>query len=612
MNLTFSARIDGTEIPCEIGSDTALSAPVLCFSLMAAPRVISGGTLIHRLAGFAEVLLPDIPAGGTHRVVLAYQNPDFRPRNRVWLPLGAYLRVGAACHSLPPGTPKGVLPGPAPKSESLPASTLPLIPAPQNWTSQPGSLAFSGLASNDPAFDYVHTLSERLRFRPFRDVSGPPITLITDANLPEAGYRLTIAPTGITIASAAALGLHYSAITLLSLRETTGGQLPCGTITDAPRFGYRGQMLDCARHFFAVPTILRLLDLMALLKLNRFHWHVADDEAFRLEIDTAPALWQQTAFRGEGCLLPGLFGGGIRAGGSYSKADVALILKRAAELQIEVLPEIEIPAHSFAMIKTQPGLRDPGDNGEERSVQGYLDNIVNPAMPATWALLEPLVLEIAAMFPMRALHLGCDEAPHGAWSGSPAVAALRAREGLENSDDVQGWMMARLAAKLVENGIRPAAWEEAAKGANGGIGNGALLFSWTGQGPGVEAARRGYDVVMCPAQNAYFDLAHTPDPNDWGATWAGTVSLEKTVDWDPIPKGAEDIAARVAGVQSCLWGEIVTEDDQMEPLVAPRILGIATKAWEPTGTTTGPVLRSLATLYAPLFAAMGWQHHSGA
>jgi hexosaminidase len=173
-------------------------------------------------------------------------------------------------------------------------------------------------------------------------------------------------------------------------------------------------------------------------------------------------------------------------------------------------------------------------------------------------------------------------------------------------------MMARLAAKLVENGIRPAAWEEAAKGANGGIGNGALLFSWTGQGPGVEAARRGYDVVMCPAQNAYFDLAHTPDPNDWGATWAGTVSLEKTVDWDPIPKGAEDIAARVAGVQSCFWGEIVTEDGQMEPLVAPRILGIATKAWEPMGTTTGPVLRSLATLYAPLFAAMGWQHHSGA
>ena len=314
----------------------------------------------------------------------------------------------------------------------------------------------------------------------------------------------------------------------------------------------------------------------------------------------------------EGCLLPGLFGGGIRAGGTYSKADVALILKRAAELQIEVLPEIEIPAHSFAMIKTQPGLRDPGDNGEERSVQGYLDNIVNPAMPATWALLEPLVLEIAAMFPMRALHLGCDEAPHGAWSGSPAVAALKAREGLESSDDVQGWMMARLAAKLVENGIRPAAWEEAAKGANGGIGNGALLFSWTGQGPGVEAARRGYDVVMCPAQNAYFDLAHTPDPNDWGATWAGTVSLEKTVDWDPIPKGAEDIAARVAGVQSCFWGEIVTEDGQMEPLVAPRILGIATKAWEPMGTTTGPVLRSLATLYAPLFAAMGWQHHSGA
>ena len=118
---------------------------------------------------------------------------------------------------------------------------------------------------------------------------------------------------------------------------------------------------------------------MALLKLNRFHWHFADDEAFRLEVDSQPLLWQRTAFRGEGELVPGVFGGGIRAGGSYSKADVARVLARAAALQIEVLPEIEVPAHSHAMIRAIPGLRDPGDNGEEVSVQGYLDNIVNPA-----------------------------------------------------------------------------------------------------------------------------------------------------------------------------------------------------------------------------------------
>ena len=610
--LTFSARIDGTEIHCDIGSDTALSAPIFCFSLMAAPRVISGGTLVHRLAGFAEVLLPDIAAGFNHRVVLAYDSPGFQPRNRAWLPLGAYLRVGKTCLPLPPGTPLGVLPGPEPLAPPLPADTLPLIPAPQSWVPSGGMVNVTGFACTDAGLDGVAALAARLNFAPFTDPNGLAVTILTDATLPDEGYRLTLAATGATLTAATATGLHNAAITLLSLRQTTGGQIPCGVIIDAPRFGYRGQHLDCVRHFFGVDSILRLLDLMALLKMNRFHWHLADDEAFRLQVTTAPALWQRTAFRGEGCLLPGVFGGGIRAGGSYAPADVARILARAGDLQIQVLPEIEVPAHSHAMIKALPGLRDPGDNGEETSVQGYLDNIVNPALPATWALLEPLVLEVAAMFPMGMLHLGCDEAPHGAWAGSPAVKALMAAEGLHSSDDVQGWMMARLAAMLVAKGIRPAAWEEAAKGANGGVGNGALLFSWTGQGPGVEAARRGHDVVMCPAQNAYFDLAHTPDPGDWGATWAGILPLEKTVDWDPVPNGAEDIAPRIAGVQGCFWGEVATDDRQMEPLIAPRILGIATKAWERQGTTSGPALRALAALYAPLFDQMGWQRHIGA
>ncbi len=612
MDLTFTSRIQGTEIHCEIGSNQPISAPTFCFSLMAAPKVISGGTLISRTAGLAEVLLPDVAAGTAHQIVLAYENPDFGPRNRAWLPLGCYLKIGKTCFALPPGTPLGVLPAPPQRAEPLPPATLPLIPAPKEWSPLVGVLEFATLNSIDARLDGVDALAQRSNFAPIRDVFGTELTLRDDQTLPPESYRLTIAPDGIAIDFHDTAGLHYAAITLLTLRETTGGQLPCGVITDSARFGYRGQHLDCARHFFAVPTILRLLDLMALLKLNRFHWHIADDEAFRLQVKTAPALWQQTAFRGEGCLMPGVFGGGIRSGGSYCAADVAAILARAAELHIQVLPEIEVPAHSFAMIKAIPGLRDPGDNGEERSVQGYLDNIVNPAMPATWALLEPLLLEIAAMFPMGTLHLGCDEAPHGAWSGSPAVAALKQREGLNTSDDVQGWMMARLAAMLVAKGIRPAAWEEAAKGANGGIGNGALLFSWTGQGPGIEAARRGHDVVMCPAQNTYFDLAHTPDPGDWGATWAGTVSLEKTVGWDPVSKDAADIAPRIAGIQSCFWGEIVTDDAQMEPLVAPRILGIATKAWEPRGTTSGPTLRALANLYAPLFDRMGWQHHNGA
>ena len=611
MSLTFAARIDGHRIRCEIGTDRPLPAPVFCFSLMAAPAVVSGGVLVRRVAGYAEVALPDLAAGAVHELVLEHADPRYLARNRAWLPLGAYLRVGRDCLPLPPGSDLGLREGAGPDAPKLDADRLPLVPQPTDWRASGGTLGFAALAPL-AGLEGLADLAERSGFDPIIAPGGLTLAVTQDAALGAEGYRLTIAPSGLSVGVGGATGLHYAGVTLLTLRETCGGQLPCGVITDTPRFGWRGQHLDCARHFFGVDFILRLLDLMALLKLNRFHWHLSDDEAFRLEVESQPRLWQRTAFRGEGELVPGVFGGGIRAGGSYSKAEVARVLARAKALKIEVLPEIEVPAHSHGTVKALPGLRDPGDNGEEASVQGYIDNIVNPAMPATWEVLRPLTEEVAALFPFGMIHLGADEAPHGAWDGSPAVAALKAHEGLVTSDDMQGWMLAKLASGLVAKGWRVAAWEEAAKGVQGGIGNGALLFSWTGQGPGVEAARRGHDVVMCPAQSAYFDLAHTDHPDDWGAAWAGFVPLEKTVEWDPVPKGAEDIAPRIAGVQACFWGEFTTEDWQAEGMIAPRILGIATKGWEPAGRTDGAAIRALAGAYGPLFDRIGWRRYRGA
>ncbi len=611
MTLTFATRIEGRQIRCHVGSDRALAAPTLCFSLMAAPKVISGGTIVRRVAGYAEVALPDLVPGKPHEVVLEHVVKEFGPRNRAWLPLGAYLRVGRECLPLPPGNDLGLREVDGPPAPALAAGTLPLVPQPAEWRPSGGTLEVLAVAPV-AGLEGVVGLAERLGLAAILAQGGQALSVTGDAALGPEGYRLTIAPTGLSVAIGGPAGLHHAGITLLTLRDTCNGQLPCGVITDTPRFGWRGQHLDCARHFFGLDFILRLLDLMALLKLNRFHWHLSDDEAFRLEVEIQPLLWQRTAFRGEGELVPGVFGGGIRAGGSYSSADVARVLARAKALKIEVMPEIEVPAHSHAMVKAVPGLRDPGDNGEEVSVQGYLDNIVNPAQPATWDLLVPLAREVAGMFPFGMLHLGADEAPHGAWGGSPGVAALKAREGLETSDDVQGWMLAKLARTLVADGVQVAAWEEAAKGVQGGIGNAALLFSWTGQGPGVDAARRGHQVVMCPAQNAYFDLAHSADPDDWGAAWAGFVPLEKTVAWDPVPKGAEDIAPQIAGIEACFWGEFTTEDWQAEGMIAPRILGIATKAWEPAGRTDGRTLRALAGVYGPLFDRIGWRRFGGA
>ncbi|MES2145169.1 MAG: beta-N-acetylhexosaminidase [Pseudomonadota bacterium] len=607
MTLTFSARIEGREIACEIGSDENLAAPVFCFSLMAAPRVVSGGTMVRRVAGYGEVQLPDLNAGEVAHVRLAHENPDYAPRNRAWLPLGAYLRVRNKTMPLPPLA-LGI--GPADDApESPPFDGLRLIPQPTGWRPSGGTLTAIGFAGDRKALGPVARLAARLGLPPFLTASGAPVAIETDPSLPAEAYVLILEATSITLRAAGPAGIFAAGITLLNLRETYGEKLPCGTITDAPRFGYRGQHLDCARHFFQIATIRRLLDVMALFKLNRFHWHFADDEAFRLQVDCAPDLWRLTAFRGEGLPVPGVFGGGIRAGGSYSRADVAALIAHAIDLHIEILPEIEVPAHSYCINAVIPGLTDQSDPLPEVSIQGYPRNILNPAKPETWALLEPLTTEVASLFPIGILHLGCDELPPAAWDQSPAASALKSREGLQGRDDLQGWTMARLAGRLTAQGIRPAAWEEAAKGAQGGIGHNALLFSWTGQGPGVAAARMGHDVVMCPAQHTYLDMAHTADPDDWGAAWAGFIALEDTVSWKPIPKGAEDIAQRVVGVQGCFWGEFTTEDAQMEPMLAPRILGLANKAWDVNDSVDGVGLRALAGHYAPVFDRIGWARY---
>ena len=343
---------------------------------------------------------------------------------------------------------------------------------------------------------------------------------------------------------------------------------------------------------------------MALLKLNRFHWHFADDEAFRLHLDSLPEL-AQSHWRGEGELLPGVFGGGIRSGGGYSRADAARVIAHAKALNIEVMPEIEVPAHALALARIWPDTRDPQDSGNEASVQGYPANVMNPARDESWRIWSAMAREVGEIFPFDVLHLGGDELPEATWMGSPAARDLMSREGLATTQDLQGWTMHRLAAEVAAQGKTPAAWEEAAKGRQG-IENGALLFSWTGQGPGLDAARAGYDVVMTPGQKVYLDMAQTADPDDWGATWAAIIGLEDTIDWDPVPDDEPEIEARIRGVQGTFWSEFTTRDAEMEPMLAPRILGVATMGWQARGTPDPEVLRGLAHAYAPVFAAMGW------
>ncbi len=610
MSYRLSSVIEnGKTLRCEIattGSETHKN-PVLCFSLQAPATILSGGKKIEGLGGFTAVVLDGVlSAAQPITFVLGFEDPYFWVSNRAWHPQGAYLRTAAG----PVPVAGTISVGPhltPPPARRAPDNGLALIPAPTDWQASGGRLTASGFEVSGAFSDAVNAVDALCQRRNLPRLTGgaTALRIVRDDRLPAAGYRLTIAA-DVTLHVGDRAGAFYGLISLTTLRVTDTA-LPCGTITDAPRFGWRGFMLDCVREFYPIAAIKKLLDLMALLKLNRFHWHFADDEAFRLEVETAPDLWQKSGFRGEGQLLPGVFGGRAGpTGGTYAKAEVAELIAYAARLNIDILPEIEVPAHALALTAIRPELRDPDDTGTEHSVQGYHRNVVNPALAQTWDLLEPLSLEVADLFPIGMLHLGGDELPENTWSGSPLADAYKAQHGLQTHQDVQGHLMHRLASHLRSAGITPCAWQEAADGCTGGIGNDAILFSWTGAGPGREAARKGHRVVMCPAQHTYFDMAHSAATDDWGANWAANYALDAAFDWNPIPADAPDIADNIIGVEGTFWSEFTSGAKDYEAMIAPRIFALATKAWSPDGATTLARLRDVITCYPPLMQALDW------
>ena len=601
--MKFDARIDGPLIRCTLTSDRDLHGPVFCFSGMAPSISHDGYSRLKSVGGYCEIQLPDIENSQTLEFSIAYENPDFAPANRAWLPLGAYLRCDGDTLTLPQLLPVGVEQGAISYSDGTAPEFL-ICPQPTSYSASEGLLHISGIRSDMAELLRVDKLTKRLGFDPFLKDAGIPLTHELDESLSAEAYRLDIQPDSITLSHKDSAGAFYGGVTLATLIATHNGKVPCGSIEDAPRFEWRGQHLDCARHFYQVDTILRLLDLMAMLKLNRFHWHFADDEAFRLELDSLPEL-SQTHFRGEGNLVPGVFGGGPNSGGSYSRADADRVIAHAKSLGIEVMPEIEVPAHALALCKIFPDTRDPDDIGTEQSVQGYVENVMNPAMPESWRVWTAMVDEISDIFPFEMLHLGGDELPHDTWQDSPAAKGLMVAEKLESTQDLQGWTMNKLAQHTVSKGKTPAGWEESALG-NPSIGNGAIIFSWTGQGPGLQAARDGHRVVMMPGQKTYFDMAQTGTPNDWGANWAAIIGLEDTLDWEPVPDEEPELETDIIGVEGAFWSEFTTQDQEMEPMIAPRILGIATLGWQAKNSASTDDLLGLRLVYSKIFQSMGW------
>jgi hexosaminidase len=445
--------------------------------------------------------------------------------------------------------------------------------------------------------------------RPAAEGGFPVFLSLADGFAPEA-YSVRFSAAGVAVSGSTPTGLLYGLITIGQILR--GARLhpetflfpATGEIADEPALAWRGVHLDVARQFYATAEIEHFLRILAWNKLNRFHWHLSDDEAWRVEIDAYPALTQIGAWRGHGLKIPPLLGSGPQVtGGYYSKAAIRGIVALAENLGIEVIPEIDVPGHCYSMLQAVPELRDPNEAGSYYSVQGFPDNCINPAREETYRVLETIFDELIELFPSKIIHIGADEVPLGAWSGSPeALSRLRDIGGgvmaaahaarlnvvtnTHGADEIDGSgaavlqaeFLARVQAFLASRDCVTGGWQEAAHG-NVIDKAKSLLFGWRTVEASAALAGEGYDMVVCPGQVYYLDMANSQAWSEPGASWAGWSDPEKLYAFDPVEGWSDAQREHLLGVQCCIWSEPMTDRGVFDRLVFPRLSALAETGW---------------------------------
>ncbi|OCJ13047.1 beta-N-acetylhexosaminidase [Rhizobium sp. AC44/96] len=417
---------------------------------------------------------------------------------------------------------------------------------------------------------------------------GRPVRFAHDPSVAKEGYKLTFSTQEVTLAYSDAAGRQYGLTSLAQLlhgarSEPNRFRFPAsGTITDKPRYVWRGCHLDVSRQFYPVADLKRLIDILAWLKLNIFHWHLTDDEAWRLEIKAYPTLTTTGVLRGpDEPLLPQLGNGAEPVGGFYSQDDVRDIVAHAAALSVEIVPEIDIPGHNSATLIALPDLTDGQEAPDSyHSVQGYPNNALNPAVPLTYEFLEKVFDEMVELFPSEYIHIGGDEVANGSWLASPLAKKLMEQEGISGTFALQSYFLKRIKDMLTARGRKLAGWNEVAHG--GGIASkDSLLMAWENPQVGIDLAKQGYEVVMTPGQAYYLDMVQAEAFQEPGASWAGTVPPAHTYGYEAEGDFPEELKDKMKGVQACIWSEHFLSRGYFNRLVFPRLPAIAEAAWTP-------------------------------
>ncbi|RAJ77326.1 hexosaminidase [Chitinophaga dinghuensis] len=425
------------------------------------------------------------------------------------------------------------------------------------------------------------------------------ITSAGTAQLPEEGYRLVVAPAGITLAGKGA-GLFYGLQTLLQLINNAEehGVINSMIIEDAPRFGYRGLMLDVSRHFFTVAQIKDLLDLMAYYKLNRFHWHLTDDQGWRLEIKSYPKLTQVGAWRVpriefSGNTLPPQPGEAATDGGFYTQEQVRDIIRYAAERHIEILPEIDVPGHSMAAIAAYPELCvtkdtsiqvNPGSSFAKWFPSGgfemYIDNSLDPTAEKVYTFLDKVMEEVAALFPYPYIHIGGDECYKAFWEKDERVQSFMKQYQIKDAHALQTWFISKLNKIILSKHKKMIAWDEVAEGE---MNDSITIMNRFGEKSAATQIRKGMHIILAPGGNGlYFDYAQSSSDQE-PSSHGGDAPAWKAYQYNPAYAGLSAEERKfMMGVEGCIWTENIPDVSKLQYMLLPRMLALAETAWSDT------------------------------
>lgn len=400
------------------------------------------------------------------------------------------------------------------------------------------------------------------------------ITVNPTLSMGNEAYTMTVSPKMVTIEAKTAQGAFYATQSLVQL----GVPAQCCVINDQPRFAYRGVHLDPCRHFITVENVKKQLDLMSMLKMNRMHFHLTEDQGWRVEIKKYPKLTEIGAVRNEP--------EGGQTTGYYTQEEIKDIVKYAAERHITVIPEVDLPGHMMAAISAYPELSCKGEAVTPRIIWGVEDIVLCPGKELVFGFLEDVVKELCQLFPGEYFHIGGDECPKTSWKHCPFCQQRIKEEGLEAKDGhsaeerLQSYVINRMEKVLAKYGKKIIGWDEILEG---GLSPNATVMSWRGEEGGIAAAQQNHDVIMTPGSGGMYLDAYQGDNKIEPLAIGGYSPLEKVYAYDPVPQKLLEagVGSHVLGVQCNNWSEYFYTPAQMEYMMYPRTLAVAEIGWTP-------------------------------